>query len=244
MSILKVSDLVKQFDGNRVLDGVNLTIAAGATQVIMGPSGCGKTTLIRCLNLLEQPTSGQISFHGEDLLGKEVDVRLLRSKIGFVFQSFALYRHLSVLDNVTLALRKIQGKSKEQARALAREELAYFEMSAHEKKFPAQLSGGQKQRVALARTLVMKPEIVILDEPTSALDPLMSQEVAQLIKKLEGRKVTTVCVTHDITFANEISDNVAFMYGGKIMAQGSVSQLANSSTLPEVQRFFGKMHYE
>ncbi|MGY2997703.1 ABC-type polar amino acid transport system ATPase subunit [Ewingella americana] len=119
MSILKVSDLVKQFDGNRVLDGVNLTIAAGATQVIMGPSGCGKTTLIRCLNLLEQPTSGQISFHGEDLLGKEVDVRLLRSKIGFVFQSFALYRHLSVLDNVMLALRKIQGKSKEQARALA-----------------------------------------------------------------------------------------------------------------------------
>jgi len=236
VSILKVSDLVKQFDGNRVLDGVNLTIAAGATQVIMGPSGCGKTTLIRCLNLLEQPTSGQISFHGEDLLGKEVDVRLLRSKIGFVFQSFALYRHLSVLDNVTLALRKIQGKSKEQARALAREELAYFEMSAHEKKFPAQLSGGQKQRVALARTLVMKPEIVILDEPTSALDPLMSQEVAQLIKKLEGRKVTTVCVTHDIAFANEISDNVAFMYGGKIMAQGSVSQLANSSTLPEVQR--------
>lgn len=244
MSILKVSDLVKQFDGNRVLDGVNLTIAAGATQVIMGPSGCGKTTLIRCLNLLEQPTSGQISFHGEDLLGKEVDVRLLRSKIGFVFQSFALYRHLSVLDNVTLALRKIQGKSKEQARALAREELAYFEMSAHEKKFPAQLSGGQKQRVALARTLVMKPEIVILDEPTSALDPLMSQEVAQLIKKLESRKVTTVCVTHDIAFANEISDNVSFMYGGKIMAQGSVSQLANSSTLPEVQRFFGKMHYE
>ena len=244
MSILQVSDLVKQFDGNRVLDGVNLAIAAGATQVIMGPSGCGKTTLIRCLNLLERPTSGQITFHGEELLGKEVDVRLLRSKIGFVFQSFALYRHLSVLDNVTLALRKIQGKNKEQARALAREELAYFEMSAHEKKFPAQLSGGQKQRVALARTLVMKPEIVILDEPTSALDPLMSQEVALIIKKLESRKVTTVCVTHDIAFANEISDNVAFMYGGKIMAQGSVSQLAHSSPLPEVQRFFRKMRYE
>lgn len=244
MSILQVSDLVKQFDDNRVLDGVNLAIAAGATQVIMGPSGCGKTTLIRCLNLLERPTSGQITFHGEELLGKEVDVRLLRSKIGFVFQSFALYRHLSVLDNVTLALRKIQGKNKEQARALAREELAYFEMSAHEKKFPAQLSGGQKQRVALARTLVMKPEIVILDEPTSALDPLMSQEVALIIKKLESRKVTTVCVTHDIAFANEISDNVAFMYGGKIMAQGSVSQLAHSSPLPEVQRFFRKMRYE
>lgn len=244
MSILQVSDLVKQFDGNRVLDGVNLAIAAGATQVIMGPSGCGKTTLIRCLNLLERPTSGQITFHGEELLGKEVDVRLLRSKIGFVFQSFALYRHLSVLDNVTLALRKIQGKTKEQARALAREELAYFEMSAHEKKLPAQLSGGQKQRVALARTLVMKPEIVILDEPTSALDPLMSQEVALIIKKLESRKVTTVCVTHDIAFANEISDNVAFMYGGKIMAQGSVSQLAHSSPLPEVQRFFRKMRYE
>lgn len=243
MSILKVSDLVKQFDGHRVLDGVNLSITAGATQVIMGPSGCGKTTLIRCLNLLERPTSGQITFHGQDLL-EEVDVRRLRSKIGFVFQSLALYRHLSVLDNVTLALRKIQGKTKEEARVLAREELAYFEMSAHENKFPSQLSGGQKQRVALARTLVMKPEIVILDEPTSALDPLMSQEVAILIKKLESRNVTTVCVTHDIAFANQISDNIAFMTSGKIMAQGSVSQLARSSTIPDVQRFFGNMHYE
>jgi len=244
MSILQVKNLVKRFGEQVALDGVNLTLNAGDTQVIMGPSGCGKTTLIRCLNLLEQPTSGEIQFHGEDMLGPDVDIRQLRSKIGFVFQNFALYRHLTVLDNVTLALRKLQGKSREQAQRLAREELAYFEMSAHEKKFPAQLSGGQKQRTALARTLVMQPEIVILDEPTSALDPLMSQEVASLITKLASRKVTSICVTHDIAFAEHISQNVVFMHGGKIMVQGSVVQLATASDIPEVMRFFGKVQYE
>lgn len=243
MSILQTSNLVKAFGDHVVLNGIDLTVHAGNTLVIMGPSGCGKTTLIRCMNLLERPDQGTILFHGEDLLSPQLDIRKLRKKIGFVFQNFALYRHLSVLDNVTLGLRKLQGKSHKEARALALEELAYFDMAIHEKKFPAQISGGQKQRVALARTLVMKPEIVILDEPTSALDPLMSQEVALMIKKLEARKITTVCVTHDIAFADQISQNVVFMYAGKIVAQGSVAQLTLNSDIPEVAWFFGKKRH-
>lgn len=243
MSILHIRNLVKVFDGHVVLNGIDLVINAGDTLVIMGPSGCGKTTLIRCMNLLERPDQGTLRFHEEDMLAPELDLRKLRRKIGFVFQNFALYRHLNVLDNVTLGLRKLQGKSREEARTLALEELAYFEMDAHARKFPAQLSGGQKQRVALARTLVMKPEIVILDEPTSALDPLMSQEVALLIKKLETRKITTVCVTHDIAFAEQISRNVVFMYAGKIVAQGPVELLAQQSGIAEVARFFGKTHH-
>ncbi|MGY2291061.1 amino acid ABC transporter ATP-binding protein [Pseudomonas sp. SDO528_S397] len=244
MSMLQISNLVKSFDNHVVLNGINLTINAGETRVIMGPSGCGKTTLIRCMNLLERPDQGTLHFHGEDLLSPQVDVRKLRRQIGFVFQNFALYRHLSVLDNITLGLIKLQGRTREEARLLALEELAYFEMASHAKKFPVQLSGGQKQRVALARTLVMKPEIVILDEPTSALDPLMSQEVALLIKKLEARKITTVCVTHDIAFANQISQNVVFMYAGKIVAQGPVAELAQHAEIPEVAWFFGKNRYE
>ncbi|AIR66717.1 amino acid ABC transporter ATP-binding protein [Cedecea neteri] len=243
MSILTVKNLSKRYGENVVLNGINLEIETGRTQVIMGPSGCGKTTLIRCLNLLEQPDSGEICFHGESVLGDKKSAQQLRSKIGFVFQSFALYRHLSVLDNLTLALRKLQGKSRAQANAMAREELAYFDMSAHEEKFPAQLSGGQKQRVALARSLVMQPEMIILDEPTSALDPLMSQEVAQLINRLSQRKVTTVCVTHDIAFAGQISQQVVFMYGGAILAQGSVEYLANCG-LPQVEKFFGNTTHE
>lgn len=243
MSILHIRNLVKVFDGHVVLNGIDLVINAGDTLVIMGPSGCGKTTLIRCMNLLERPDQGTLRFHEEDMLAPELDLRKLRRKIGFVFQNFALYRHLNVLDNVTLGLRKLQGKSREEARTLALEELAYFEMDAHARKFPAQLSGGQKQRVALARTLVMKPEIVILDEPTSALDPLMSQEVALLIKKLEARKITTVCVTHDIAFAEQISRNVVFMYAGKIVAQGPVEVLAQQSGIAEVARFFGRTHH-
>jgi polar amino acid transport system ATP-binding protein len=242
--ILQVNNLVKKFGSQVVLGGLDLTINAGDTLVIMGPSGCGKTTLVRCLNLLERPSDGDILFRGESILGNQADVRHLRSKIGFVFQNFALYRHLNVLDNVTLALRKLQGKSTDEARALARGELAYFDMTAHEKKFPAQLSGGQKQRVALARSLVLRPEIIILDEPTSALDPLMSQEVALLIQKLEVRKITTICVTHDIAFANQISKNVVFMYAGKIVAQGSIEALIASAALPEMSCFFGSRTYE
>ena len=244
MAILQAIGLVKKFDDHVVLDGVDLTINTGETLVIMGPSGCGKTTLIRCLNLLERPEQGQILFHGESILRKDLNIRLYRRKIGFVFQNFALYSHLNALENITLALRKLQGHSRDQAKVLARRELDFFDMSAHEKKYPAQLSGGQKQRIALARALVMQPEIVILDEPTSALDPLMSQEVTLLIKKLEARKITTVCVTHDIAFANQISQNVVFMFKGKIIAQGSVAQLASSSSVPEMNWFFGEKRYE
>jgi polar amino acid transport system ATP-binding protein len=244
MAILQAIGLVKRFDDHVVLNGVDLTIETGGTLVIMGPSGCGKTTLIRCLNLLERPDGGQLLFHGESMLSKAIDIRLYRRKIGFVFQHFALYSHLSALDNITLALRKLQGLGREQANELARRELAYFDLSAHEHKFPAQLSGGQKQRVALARALVMQPEIVILDEPTSALDPLMSQEVSLLIKKLEARNITTVCVTHDIAFADQISQNVVFMFQGKIIAQGSVADLAKASAIPEMNWFFGKKRYE
>lgn len=240
MSLIQIQDLVKRYDTQTVLNGINLEVSEGDLRVIMGPSGCGKSTLLRCLNRLVEPTSGAILFRGKNILDADVDVRALRQSIGFVFQQFALYRHLSVMNNITLALRKLKHMSKSAAEEKALFELNRFDMVAHQDKYPSQLSGGQMQRVALARALAMDPAVVVLDEPTSALDPVMSREVGDLIQQLHADRITMVCVTHDLTLAQHISDEVTFLDEGVIMAKGSIAQLSSDHQNAQVRSFFGR----
>lgn len=240
MALIEIRDLVKSFDQQVVLAGINLDVIEGDVKVVMGPSGCGKSTLLRCINRLVEPSSGTIYFRGQNITGTNVDVHALRQSIGFVFQQFALYRHLTVLDNVTLGLRKLRGMHRAEAEAKAIHELARLDMAEHRDKYPAQISGGQKQRVALARALAMDPAVVVLDEPTSALDPMMSREVAQLIERLHRENVTMLCVTHDLLLAGSIADRVAFLDKGVIRAEDTIAHLSNHHPDEQVRAFFGR----
>ena len=186
-----------------------------------------------------EPASGSIQFKGKEILGPNVDIRALRKQIGFVFQQFALYSHLTVLENITLALRKLEGMGLKEANDKALHELSQFEMTPHQSKYPSQLSGGQKQRVAIARALAMDPAVLLLDEPTSALDPVMSRDVGDLINRLHRNGVTMMCVTHDLGLASAISDRVLFLDKGIIRANERIDVLANDHSDPELQAFFG-----
>jgi len=239
MALIEIRNLHKKFGTQNALAGVNLDVHEFDLKVVMGPSGCGKSTLLRCLNRLIEPTSGEIYFRGQDILGARVDVRALRQSIGFVFQQFALYRHLTALDNVTLGLRKLRGFSKEQANEKALFELNRLEMAAHRDKYPAQLSGGQKQRVAIARALAMDPAVVLFDEPTSALDPLMVREVAELFNHLRRENVTMLCVTHDLVLASQIADRVVFLDEGVVKAEDDIAHLIKEHPDLQVRSFFG-----
>ena len=236
--LIQVRNLVKQFDAQTVLNGVDLDIVEGDLRVIMGPSGCGKSTLLRCFNRLVEPTSGSIVFKGQNIMDADVDVRALRQSIGFVFQQFALYRHLDVVANITLALRKLKGMTRVAAEEKAMFELERFDMAEHRKKSPAQLSGGQMQRVAIARALAMDPAILVLDEPTSALDPVMSREVGDLIQTLHHDQITMVLVTHDLTLAEHIAPEVTFLNQGKIMARDSIANLSAEHQPAVIRSFF------
>jgi len=238
MPLIAVHNLVKEFSGQRVLNGVNLGVYEGDLKVVMGPSGCGKSTLLRCLNRLLDPTSGTIYFRGEDITGVDVDIRALRQSIGFVFQQFALYRHLTVLDNVTLALLKLRGMAKAEAEEKALHELNRLGIAAHRDKYPSQISGGQKQRVALARALAMDPAVVFFDEPTSALDPVMSREVADLINQMRAENVTMLCVTHDLRLASQISDRVVFLDEGVVKAEDTIDHLCSAHSDSKINNFF------
>jgi len=237
--ILSIRDLTKQFDGTPVLEGVSFELARGELKVIMGPSGCGKSTLLRCINRLIEPSSGAIEFNGQDITQSSVDVSWVRQQIGFVFQQFALFRHLTVLENVGLALRKLRGFNRSEADTRALHELTKFGMDGFAAKFPAELSGGQKQRVAIARALAMDPQVLLMDEPTSALDPVKSREVAQLLKGLSQEGITIICVTHDLSLAESLSQAVTFVHNGRIHAVGSVSALAQRAEDPVIEAFFG-----
>ncbi len=237
MALIEIRNLVKKFDDQLVLNGINMDVIEGEVKVVMGSSGCGKSTLLRCINRLVEPTSGTITIRGQDIT--RVDVRALRQSIGFVFQQFALYRHLNVMDNVTLGLRKLRGMNKSEAQEKALHELARLDMADHRDKYPSQLSGGQKQRVALARALAMDPTVVVLDEPTSALDPVMSREVAQMIDRLHRENVTMLCVTHDLLLAEGIADRVTFLDQGVIRAEDTIANLSNHHPDELVRGFFG-----
>ena len=239
MSLIQVRDLKKVYGEQVVLSDINFDVQDGAVRVLMGASGSGKSTILHCINRLEDPTSGSILFRGKEVAGPGVDVRALRKQIGFVFQQFALYSHLTVLENVTLALKVLEGMKKPQANDKALDTLAKFDMTIHQHKYPAQLSGGQQQRVAIARSLAMDPAVLVLDEPTSALDPIMSRDVADLINRLHDAGITMLCVTHDLALAQNISDTVMFLDKGVIRADEKISILMSDTSDPDIHTFFG-----
>jgi polar amino acid transport system ATP-binding protein len=240
MALIEVRALSKRYGERTVLDHVDLDVQEGSVTVVMGPSGSGKSTLLRCLNRLVEPSDGSIRFRGQEVTGAAVDVRALRQSIGFVFQNFALYRHLTVLDNVTLALRKLRGLGRAQANERALHELARLDLAGLRHAWPSQLSGGQKQRAAIARALAMDPAVLLLDEPTSALDPVLTRDVVALINRLYIDNVTMLCVTHDLFLARYISDKVVFLADGVVQAQDSIENLAKRVDDPRLQSFFGR----
>jgi polar amino acid transport system ATP-binding protein len=239
MSLIQVRALKKVFSEQVVLSDINFDVQDGQVRVLMGASGSGKSTILHCINRLEDPTSGSIIFRGKEVAGPGVDVRALRKQIGFVFQQFALYSHLTVLENVSLALKVLEGMKKPEADEKALATLEKFDMAIQQHKYPAQLSGGQQQRVAIARALAMDPAVLVLDEPTSALDPIMSRDVADLINRLHDTGITMLCVTHDLALAQNISDTVMFLDKGVIRADEKISILASDTSDPDIQAFFG-----
>ena len=238
--LIRVEDLHKSFGSLQVLKGVSETISKGEVVSIIGPSGGGKSTFLRCLNLLETPTSGRINFEGTDITDKSVDINLQRQKMGMVFQHF---NNLTVGKNVTLAPVLLGKKSQKEADEMAAELLARVGLQEKADQYPKKLSGGQKQRLAIVRALAMEPDVMLFDEPTSALDPEMVGEVLQVIKSLVKTGMTTVIVTHEMGFAKEVSDRVFFMDGGIIAEKGSPDQVFNHPSNPRTKEFLSKVLY-
>ena len=240
--VLKVEDLHKDFAGNKILKGVSFEIDRGQIKVLCGPSGSGKSTLLRCLNLLTQPDKGRVWLEGREVTNEMSDVNSVRQRIGFVFQEFNLFNHLTALKNVSIALEKVKKMSKDEAKNLAMEELARVNLANDAHKYPAELSGGQKQRVAIARALAMNPVIMFYDEPTSALDPHLIGEVLDVMKKLAQEKLTSLVVTHEIGFARSVADEIMFMDEGKILEHGPPSQIIENSEHEVVRQFLKRIN--
>ena len=242
--LIQVQDLKKHFTGTsaiKALDGVSVDIKKGEVVVVIGPSGSGKSTFLRCLNLLEVPTGGQILFNGVDITDKSCNINLHRQKVGMVFQHFNLFPHMTILRNMTLAPVKLLHKSQEEADAQALKLLQRVGLGDRGNAYPAQLSGGQKQRVAIVRALMMEPEVMLFDEPTSALDPEMVGEVLEVMKELAHDGMTMVVVTHEMGFAREVGSRVLFMADGKLVEQGTPEQIFEHPQNPRLQDFLGKV---
>ena len=239
--IIQVKGLKKNFGNLEVLKGVDMEIDRGEVVVIIGPSGSGKSTFLRCLNLLEKPTEGDILFHGESILKKGMNIDKYREKFGMVFQLFNLFENLSVLDNVSIGQRKVKKISKEEADKYSLELLKKVGLADKVNAYPSQLSGGQKQRVAIARTLAMNPEVILFDEATSALDPEMVGEVLQIMRKLAEDGMTMVVVTHEMGFAREVGDRVVFMDGGYVVEEGDPREAISNPKHQRTKNFLSKM---
>jgi arginine/lysine/histidine transport system ATP-binding protein len=239
--VINVKNLHKSFKKLHVLKGINTNIEKGEVVVIIGPSGSGKSTFLRCLNLLENPSEGEIVFEGYSLTDKKVDVNRLREKMGMVFQQFNLFPHKTVLENITMAPIKVKKKSKDEADALAYKLLKKIGLENKADSYPAQLSGGQKQRVAIARALAMEPDVMLFDEPTSALDPEMVGEVLNVMKELAAEGMTMVVVTHEMGFAKEVGSRVIFMDEGNILEEGSPEAIFSNPTQPRTKDFLSKV---
>lgn len=235
--MIEVKNLEKSFGKNHVLRGINETINEGEVVCIIGPSGSGKSTFLRCLNLLEQPTSGEVILDGEKINAPNRDIDKIREKLGMVFQNFNLFPHMSVLDNITMAPIKVKGQERGEAEAEARRLLDVVGLLDKAEAYPSSLSGGQKQRVAIARALAMKPEIMLFDEPTSALDPEMVGEVLAVMKQLAEDGMTMVIVTHEMGFAREVADRVLFIDGGVILEQGTPEEIFGNPQNERTQTF-------
>lgn len=239
--MIRIENLQKSYGELLVLKDVNATIEKGEVISIIGPSGTGKSTFLRCLNLLDRPTGGKIYINNENILDKNTDVAKLRRKMGMVFQSFNLFEHLSVLDNVTIGPVKLLGKTREQAQEQAIELLRMVGLAEKAAAYPSQLSGGQKQRVAIARCLSMNPEIILFDEPTSALDPTMVSEVLGVIRSLAKLGMTMAIVTHEMSFARDVSSRVFYMDEGIIYEQGTPAQIFDDPQREKTRIFINRI---
>ncbi len=237
--IIELKGLRKSFGSLDVLNGVDLEVDRGEVVCILGPSGSGKSTLLRCINLLEPPTAGSILFEGRDITQPGVDINDIRRHIGMVFQNFNLFPHLSALGNVTLAQRKVIKRSKDEAEAIAREQLAKVGLADRVDYRPAQLSGGQQQRVAIARALAMDPYVMLFDEATSALDPELVRGVLDVMRELAEGGMTMIVVTHEMGFAREAADRVVFMDEGVVVEQGSPEVIFTNPTSERTREFLG-----
>ena len=235
--MIEVNNLVKRFGNHVVLNNVTEKINKGEKVVIIGPSGSGKSTFLRCLNLLEVPTSGHILFEGTDITDKNTNIDALRRKMGMVFQHFNLFPHLTVLQNITLAPITLKLQSKEEANENAMRLLKRIGLADKADVHPSSISGGQKQRIAIVRSLAMNPDVILFDEPTSALDPEMVGEVLQLMKDLANDGMTMVVVTHEMGFAREVATRILFMDGGVIAENGSPDKIFQNPESPRLQQF-------
>jgi len=239
--VIQAFNLQKKFSSLHVLNGIDARIEQGEVVVVIGPSGSGKSTFLRCLNLLEEPTGGEIVFEGTSITGKRNDVNRLREKMGMVFQQFNLFPHMTVIENITLAPRKVKKLTKEEADDIAVGLLKRIGLEDKTHAYPNQLSGGQKQRIAIARALAMSPDVMLFDEPTSALDPEMVGEVLDVMKKLAAEGMTMVVVTHEMGFAKEVGSRVLFMDEGRIVEEGTPEEVFNNPKHPRTQDFLGKV---
>lgn len=239
--MIEVKNLEKSFGELQVLKGINETINEKEVVCVIGPSGSGKSTFLRCLNLLEEPTGGEVFLDGEKINSPEVDIDGIREKLGMVFQNFNLFPHMTVMDNITLAPIKVKKLEKGDAEKQAMELLETVGLSDKAKSYPSSLSGGQKQRVAIARALAMEPEVMLFDEPTSALDPEMVGEVLNVMKELAENGMTMVIVTHEMGFAREVADRVLFMDQGVIMEQGTPEELFGNPQNERTKSFLSKV---
>lgn len=239
--MIEIKNLHKSFGDVKVLKGIDLEIKKGEIVTIVGPSGSGKSTVLRCMNLLEVPTEGQIIFEGTDITDKKVNIDEVRQKIGMVFQNFNLFPNMTVLDNITLAPMRLKKLSKEEATKKAEVLLDRVGLLDKKDSYPSQLSGGQKQRIAIARALAMEPDMMLFDEPTSALDPEMVKEVLDVIKELAEDGMTMAIVTHEMGFAKEVADRLLFVDGGKIIEDDKPEVVFENPKNERAREFFSKI---
>lgn len=241
--MLKISRLRKKYGKNVVLKDININIDKGERLAIIGASGCGKSTFLRCLNLLETPNGGQIVFDGKDITDKNVDLSIVRRKMGMVFQQFNLFPHLTVLDNITLAPIKLGVLSEKEARKKALELLDSIDLKDKANNYPDELSGGQKQRVAIVRTLVMNPEVILFDEPTSALDPEMVYEVLDLIMEIAEKGITMIMVSHEMEFVKKFATKIMFLDDGEFSFLGTVEEALQNKNNTRLKEFLLKTNW-
>ncbi len=241
MPKLRLTEVHKAFGDNSVLRGMTLDVDEHEVVTLIGPSGCGKSTVLRCINLLEPIDSGAILFDGDDVSWPGYDANAVRRRVGIVFQSFNLFPHMTVVDNITLAPRKVLGRSGDEATDQAMQLLTRFGLAEKAQDYPDRLSGGQQQRVAIVRALAMDPEMMLFDEVTSALDPELVAEVLEVIRGLKDAGLTMVLATHEMTFAREISTRVAFLDGGVVAELGTPEQIFEAPQVPRTQQFLARV---